>query len=1586
MSHPSTPRHHVFSDITKEPQTMTDDSRSLVHLRSRRIGRLALALACAMAACLSLASAPASAKLVHVFEGNFSGADTPGGSLGLPTGAAIDNSAGPSAGDLYVGGPSGFGGPSAIVKLDPSGAYAGVEITGAETPQGSIGMFNFETFAASSGIAVDGSAGPHAGDIYVADLEHGVLDRFDEKGKFLCQITGKVPSTTAEEEAECAGAAGKAVPGGFSANEVAVNPVNGDVYVADASHAAIDEFNQAGEYTGRLESPEITRPGSIAFNSTGELYLVNGSRFEPGNVVKFDSASTFAAEIDNTSDTSVAVDPADDHVYVYRQYEEEVGEIAEYDPTGSHLLDAFGAEQNAYRPSLAISASTGKIYLTDFFALLGRPSDIYGPGLIIPDLSTAAATEVEETTATLNGEVDPAGGSEVQSCEFEYGETTEYGQTAPCTPATPYGSKTPVSAAISGLNPKTTYHFRLAAANENGVTDYTEDGEFHTKGAPTVEAESASNETRFTATLSGAINPHGHDTHYQIEYVDAEHFEKEGGFASPATEKTPLEDIGSSLEPQPVSQEVENLSVGTTYHYRIVASNSGGPVQGPGQTFETLPTAGFESRGAVARITSATVEAKVNPLSLDTTCQVQYVAEAEFNESGYANASAVPCDPADLGSGSSPQAAVAKLTNLGFDSTYHYRFVLTNESGTLHGPDEEFATFGIKSFSMEALNEAGEPETRAGGHPYELKTSVELNTSIAEGSRSADAIVKDILTKLPPGLIGNPDATPTCSLRKSEENQCSGDSQVGMIEVIFNPDQHMLVPLFNVVPPQGKAASFAAHVNLAVDAFIDAGIRTGGDYGITAGGHNITGFSNVHGVTVTIWGVPAGPSHTEERACPHPGHLGYPVGCASAAPEKPFLSMPTSCTGEPLSAEAVADAYAAPGEFARRSIELPALTGCNKLQFEPTLQARPSTSVADSPSGLHVDIHVPQNQEGPEGIEDPSGLRSADLRDAKITLPPGLVVNPSGANGLAGCSSAQFDIHGEGPANCPDAAKIGTVEVDSPLVNHPLPGSVYLATPHDNPFDSLLALYIAVNDPETGIVIKLAGDVQADPQTGQLTTTFNENPQLPFNDFKLDFFGGAKAPLRTPATCGEYQTTSELTPYSAPESGPPATPSDSYAIESGPGGRPCPASEAAEANKPAFEAGTEAPLAGAYSPFNLHLHREDGTQVFSALNVDLPPGLIGKLAGVGECSDAQLAAAAAKSGAAEQASPSCPANSRIGTVNVAAGAGPAPYYTQGTAYLSGPYKGAPLSVAIITPAVAGPFDLGTVVVRNALQVNPETAQISVKSDPIPTELQGIQLDIRSIEVKLDRPNFTLNPTNCEKMAIGGQEVSSLGNVAALTNPFQVGECGKLAFGPKLALKLKGATKRNDNPALRATLTAKPGQANIARAQVTLPHSEFLDQAHIGTVCTRVQFAANACPAASIYGHATAFTPLLDQPLSGPVYLRSSSNKLPDLVAALNGQIDVALDGKVDTGKGGGIRNTFEVVPDAPVSKFTLSLRGGSKGLLVNSENICKKPQHAIADFTGQNGKVSDTTPLIANGCKGVKAKKHKAKPHQRAAR
>ncbi len=966
-------------------------------------------------------------------------------------------------------------------------------------------------------------------------------------------------------------------------------------------------------------------------------------------------------------------------------------------------------------------------------------------------------------------------------------------------------------------------------------------------------------------------------------------------------------------------------------------------------------------------IFNADLEAEIDPLGEETFCAVEYTTAAAFAEGEWAGAEVASCSPETIGAADPAQRVTAGISSLDGDTEYRYRFVATTAGEEVEGAGGTFHTFGIEDFTFEAINPLKEPVTGAGAHPYELVTRITLPHGEVRGAFGAAALAKDVLAELPPGLVGNPTAVERCPTRFSEEGKCSGGSQVGYIKVeSAGGDPSVFASqIYNVTPAKGSPARFGGLINLSTNAFIDAGIRTGDDYGINAGSFNVPTLSNPFVFEVRLWGVPADPSHDPQRSCS--GEIGCSV--SPGTPETPFLRNPTSCAG-PLQARAKVTTYNLPGAFFTKAFEMPAITGCDELEFEPSLEVQPTSEVADSPTGLNVDLHIPQ-------VEDKDLPATPDLRDAVVRLPAGLTLNPSSAAGLESCTPAQIGLSTPDPAGCPDTAKVGTVEVDTPLLDHSLKGGVYVATPYDNPFDSLLAIYIAVDDEESGIVVKLAGHVEVGPE-GRLTTTFSDNPQLPFEDFKLDFFGGDHAALKTPATCGTYTTSSTLTPWSAPESGPPATPSDSHQITAAPGGGTCATAPDQLPNSPGFEAGTESPIAGAFSPFVVHLTRADGTQQFAALDVTPPPGLLGKLAGIPYCPDAALAAAAGRSGKEEQAAASCPADSEVGIVNVGAGAGPSPYYVQGHAYIAGPYKGAPLSLAIVTPAVAGPYDLGTVVVRSALEVDPFTAQITVKSDPIPTELKGIPLDVRSIAVKISRQDFTLNPTSCEAMGVGGTLTTTLGQTAALSNHFQVGDCNKLGFKPKLKIALKGGTKRHRFPALKAVLTyPKQGAyANIARAQVGLPAAEFLEQGHIGTVCTRPQLAAAQCPTASIYGRAKAFSPLLDKPLEGPVYLGTGfGHTLPDLVADLNGQIRVLVHARVDTTKQNGIRSTFELIPDAPVSRFVLEMKGGKKGLLVNSVDMCKKKSRANARFIAHNGREVTLRPVIQNSCK--KARKGK---------
>jgi hypothetical protein len=1413
---------------------------------ANRIRTATVALAFVLGVLLTFA-ALAPAKVIHEQEGSFP--------LNVINFLTIDNSTGPSAGDLYIG-EIGSTFETRIYQADASGTPTGVELNGAETPAGSFGFINFGTFHVAGGPKVDGSTGANAGGVYVPDTANGVVDLFDEFGHYVCQVTGgAIPSAS-----ECAGSTGSETPiGGLEPLSVAVDPTNGHVAVGDAS-GVVYEFNEAGEYEGEFVDPHITEPGSLAFDSAGNLYIVNENPLVgPGEVVKFSSTGSFEYVLASNR-TSVGVDLGNDHVYLGGA-EGESSETEEFDSSGS-LVSTFGiAGFGSGAHSIDVNEATSQVYVTPSF---GEEGQIWSGDIVVPNVITGEVSGVGETEATLAGHVDPGtseGGGPVESCEFEYGEDESYGQSAPCLPAPPYSSAIDISASLTGLAPSTTYHYRLAASSAEG-------------------------------------EGHGED-----------------------------------------------------------------------RAFTTLGPASIAEETAIARTTSATVKARINPFGYETVCEVQYVDDASFQISGYVGAPTTPCTEA-LAAGFGDQTATATLSGLKIGTTYHFRFIATNQGGTTTGKDATFSTFAIESFSVETLDEEGQPYTQAGGHPYEMRVSLAFATTAPVGDfnpKSASANLKTVQVQLPSGLIGNPTATPACKPYEMTSFECSPASQVGR-SIVFAPrGAEEDGGVYNLVPPIGVAAQLGARFNAFGTVRIDAGVRTGSDYGIHADTVFITADEAVERVEMTLWGVPADESHDFQRRC---RGSATETGCSSNGPLLPFLTNPTSCSG-PLTSTLSVDTWQDPGNFVSADAQMPAITGCDGPDFKPTISVQPDVLELESPTGLNVDLHVPQNQ-------NPIGLAEANLKDTTVTLPAGLAVNPAGGAGLAGCSPAQIELHGPNPASCPDAAKVGTVEVDTPLLDHPLPGAVYVASPHDNPFGSLLAIYIAINDPQSGVVVKLAGEVKADPQTGQLSTTFKENPQVPFEDFKLDFFGGPQAALMTPQTCGQYTTTTDMTPWTSPE-GEDAHPFDSFQIGSGPNGSPCANTPGEAPNGPSFSAGTVAPLAGAFTPFVLHLKREDGSQRFAAVDTELPPGLAAKLAGVPYCPNAALAAAAGKNGADEIASPSCPSASQVGSVDVGAGAGSQPLHVSGKAYLAGPYKGAPLSLAIVTPAVAGPYDLGTVVVRTALNVNPETAQVTAKSDPIPAILQGIPLDIRSVALRMDRPDFTLNPTSCEPMSVAGTALSTLGQAAPLSNRFQVGGCGDLGFKPKLSLHLFGRTRRGGDPKLKAVLTM-PGskQTNIARTTVALPHSEFLDQNHIKTVCTRVQYAAKACPEGSIYGFARAFSPLLDQPLQGPVYLRSSSHQLPDLVASLDGQIHIDLDGRIDS-VNGGIRTTFEAVPDAPVSKFILTMQGGKKGLLQNSTNICVGQHLVTAKFAAHNGMLKTNHPALKPSC-GKRARRHSERP------
>jgi hypothetical protein len=933
--------------------------------------------------------------------------------------------------------------------------------------------------------------------------------------------------------------------------------------------------------------------------------------------------------------------------------------------------------------------------------------------------------------------------------------------------------------------------------------------------------------------------------------------------------------------------------------------------------------------------------------------------------------------------------------------------------------------FAVSEFGLEPTEASGTPSIQAGGHPWRLTNDIGTTTTFSvsapgvEKDLSPVKNLKDVVVELPLGLIGNPTATPTCTQAQLKERACPPASRIGKFAVIggaflFGEFEHTgsfcCSAVYNMKPEAGYPAEFSFEFAQQIITLYASVIHGPSGYKLRAAATGIPAVLETTNTVITFFGDPGAVNEGESGTA--------------------FLTNPSQCDGGDGSTRLSITSWEDPlNPIFGESTAYGGLTGCGALSFDPSLTLGPSpsseegTQNADTPSAYTVGLTIPQTTKFNE-------LATPPLKTATVTLPQGLSVSPSAAQGLNACAptgpsginigSNQIGLQGQdlgdpeatelgeghlggngspyddglyhiAPGHCPASSTLGTVVAKTPLLESPLPGHIYLAAPECAPCSNadaqggkLLRLYLELNDPTTGVTVKLEGSASANPTTGQLTATFKENPQFPFEDLTLHFHGGNRAPLANPATCGTYQTAASLEPWSAPET-PTANSPSSFQITSGPGGSACANTVAQQPNHPKFEAGTVSTQAGAYSPFVLKLSREDGSQHLKALNVTLPPGVAAKFAGVQECSEAAIAAAEGKGGKAEQASPSCPLASELGTVTVGAGPGQTPLYVQGHAYLAGPYKGAPLSFVFITPAVAGPFDLGTVVVRAALFVDPFTAQGTIKSDPIPQIRSGIPLDVRSIAVDISRNQFTLNPTNCSPMTLAASIVASASE-AAVSNPFQVGNCSSLGFKPKVSISLKGATKRAGHPALKAMVTYPEGgaYANIARAQVSLPGSEFLDQGNLNKVCKQAELNAGDCPAKSIYGKAKAWTPLLEKPLEGNVYLAVGFGyKLPALVAELNGQIRVLLKGKVDTDKAKGIRNTFEAVPDAPVSRFVLEMKGGKKyGLLENSENICSKPQKANASFTAQNGAALTLKPTIANSC--GKKSKGKGKPTKKS--
>ncbi len=932
------------------------------------------------------------------------------------------------------------------------------------------------------------------------------------------------------------------------------------------------------------------------------------------------------------------------------------------------------------------------------------------------------------------------------------------------------------------------------------------------------------------------------------------------------------------------------------------------------------------------------------------------------------------------------------------------------------------APFGIVpgGFQTDVFSEAypGTATARiAGDHPFEQRFNFDITAkslvSTVDGTRlnPPNGSLRTVQGTLPRGMIGNPESVPKCDPLKFAQNgvvlnatQCPANTQVGYVNVLNSQGENnhgnagvgnanaliSRVPIYNLVPPKGTPVDLAFNANAVVQVHIYATLDPAQNYAIKAVTPNVAAIVGVLGSEVTIWGVPGDPAHDKYRYYPEDNEahlaLGAPWG---GTPIEPFYTNPMDCGFDNGGHKIRVDSYQHPGEYTQ-VVEYPDplnVSGCEdpRFRFEPKTSLQPTSKDAGAPVGLDVHLEVPQRNEEVKEAKElyaangfVKGISTPPMKKVVVTFPQGMTLNPAAAQGLGSCSPEQIGLGTDSPVTCPDSSQYGTLTLHTPAlpVNQQPEGFLYIAKQNDNPFHNFLSLYLVVQQPDTGILVKVPGRVDLDQQTGQITTTFDDLPQFPVSDLQMTLKGGLRAGLVNPQTCGKK--TIVATFYSWHEPTVPHTVNSNYEVTKNQDGSPCFTSPSQRPFSPGLSGGTVNNLAGAYSPLEIRLTRSDEDQELSGVEGTAPPGLLASLRGVGRCSDAAIAAAATpgRTGTEEVNSPSCPASSLVGTVDAGTGVGQVLTYVGGKIYLAGPYKGAPVSGVAIVPAIAGPFDLGVIVTRAPGYVNPKTAELHLVTDPLPLIFKGVPVRVRDIQVHLSRNHFTLNPTNCEPFALSGTLFSSEGKSKQGGSPFQAADCASLGFKPRLETRLFGGTHRGAHPKFRGVFKAREGDANVAGAVVTLPRSEFLDQAHIRTICTRVQFAANACPAGSIYGHAVAKTPLLEEELQGPVYLRSSNHNLPDLVADLHGIVDVEVVGRIDSIKGG-IRANFEQIPDAPVESFTITMQGGKKGLLVNSRNICAHDYKINAEFSGQNGKEATLTPKLQASCKAQRKAKRR---------
>lgn len=873
------------------------------------------------------------------------------------------------------------------------------------------------------------------------------------------------------------------------------------------------------------------------------------------------------------------------------------------------------------------------------------------------------------------------------------------------------------------------------------------------------------------------------------------------------------------------------------------------------------------------------------------------------------------------------------------------------------------AAFGFQSFTNDSRQSDGSEETQAGRHPYSTTVTFALNTAThpISGEAVPDEHPKELTVDLPAGFVGDPTAAAACSTIQVSFGipTCPVDSQVGVVVVDFAfgsvPPSTAAYPVFNMIPGKGQLARFAFNPGVGTPVNIVASVRSDSDYGVRAKIIRVPEAAPFIGTRLTLWGNPADPSHDFQRGgdwnCTADPELD-PGSCVGGGKSvsgaaKAFLTNPTYC-GDPLTSSISSNSWENPDVFSSLDYtSASGMTGCDALTFEPSIDVDPDLLKADAPTGLTVDLSIPQNT-------NPAGLATATLRDAVVTLPVGTSLNAPQADKLEGCTDAQIGLHSTAPVACPPASKVGDITIDTPLLAEQLTGAIYVGEPVPG---KTFRIFLSAGSEERGVSIRLEGVLDLHPVTGQVTATFEDNPQLPFNHMRLHFKGGPRAPLATPQTCGTHTATASLTPWADPRADPVVVTS-SFTISYDGNGAPCPARGFA----PGFSAGLTNPVGGADSAFTMTLTRADYEQELKSIAMKMPKGLLARIADVPVLCEAPQAAAG-----------TCDEGSRIGSVTTGVGAGTSPFFLPGRVYVTKAYNGGPFGLSIVVPAIAGPFDLGTVVVRASIRIDRKTAELSVVSDPLPTIVEGVPLRLRVVNVHIDREHFMFAPTNCTPSSVDGTIGSTTGATAAVSTRFQVANCAGLSFKPRMIIRVggKGHNRVGNSTPLEAIVRMTPGQANLKGVKVSLPKTLNALLTVINEACTVAEFDAGTCEEARA-GTAVAVTPLLRDPLVGGVYFVENGRALPDLMVALKGQVDFDLVGKVTIPSSNRLETHFDTVPDVPITKFALRLVGDENGPIGVARNLCAKSsrrQKVNMTFRAQNGKVVRVAKrLRVRGC------------------